>query len=292
MDLYHFTGVPMLHGIMASPGINRGYIVLADNSILQGWSWFTTSPLPYGHGLCDGTEIITEKKREFIRRLSGNDKPVFELQNKRLIRIKIDADWLKKQEGFYSYINLMRELNQPKLLIKYAAIDGWVDFDTLSDAEVKKWMKSPKTKEKTWYVFNGLVPSCRILSVEFMEKTNNYVPYDFEMHGRAIMEKTGLHAISESLLQSLNSVVHTQYLPGSVIAFCQEKESLPSIIFRNSSFFVAVELQTVSAITHHFDGNESFELDKNIILAWVSANKRALNELWQVSVESYHRFYG
>lgn len=54
MDLYHFTAIPMLHSILASEGLREGYLTLYDGTILYNKVWLTTSPLPYGHGLCNG----------------------------------------------------------------------------------------------------------------------------------------------------------------------------------------------------------------------------------------------
>ncbi|WP_148127693.1 hypothetical protein [Candidatus Erwinia dacicola] len=107
MDLYHFTGVPMLHGILTSQSINRGYVSLADGKILHGYPWFTSSPLPYEYGLCDGSEVVTDKDLEFLKRASPflTESPARKLNNKQLIRIKVDGEWLKKQEGFIRLLN-------------------------------------------------------------------------------------------------------------------------------------------------------------------------------------------
>ncbi|HGU1655623.1 TPA: hypothetical protein ACM7DB_004316, partial [Escherichia coli] len=71
MDLYHFTAIPMLHSILASEGLREGYLTLYDGTILYNKVWLTTSPLPYGHGLCNGTEKLSESEKSFIRR-AGN----------------------------------------------------------------------------------------------------------------------------------------------------------------------------------------------------------------------------
>lgn len=39
MKLYHFTGVAMLHSILTSEGINKGYFHLSDGKMLYGHSW-------------------------------------------------------------------------------------------------------------------------------------------------------------------------------------------------------------------------------------------------------------
>ncbi len=71
MDLYHFTAIPMLHSILASEGLREGYLTLYDGTILYNKVWLTTSPLPYGHGLCNGTEKLSESEKSFMRRV-GN----------------------------------------------------------------------------------------------------------------------------------------------------------------------------------------------------------------------------
>lgn len=86
-----------------------------------------------------------------------------------------------------------------------------VKFDSLTDKEIIRWMKSKNTKEKTWYVFNGCVPSSRFLAIDFKVSEHSYVSYDFELHGRSIMESVGLQTISNEKLLELNVCVLNKF---------------------------------------------------------------------------------
>ncbi|MEL9717402.1 hypothetical protein J4X03_26045, partial [Escherichia coli] len=98
MDLYHFTAIPMLHSILASEGLREGYLTLYDGTILYNKVWLTTSPLPYGHGLCNGTEKLSESEKSFMRRVGNisESTSINGTHNKKLIRLKIDTEWIKK----------------------------------------------------------------------------------------------------------------------------------------------------------------------------------------------------
>ncbi|RAP69850.1 hypothetical protein ACZ87_03356 [Candidatus Erwinia dacicola] len=50
---------------------------------------------------------MTDKDLEFLKRASPflTESPARKLNNKQLIRIKVDGEWLKKQEGFIRLLN-------------------------------------------------------------------------------------------------------------------------------------------------------------------------------------------
>ncbi|MEH5231979.1 hypothetical protein PO488_25535, partial [Escherichia coli] len=103
MDLYHFTAIPMLHSILASEGLREGYLTLYDGTILYNKVWLTTSPLPYGHGLCNGTEKLSESEKSFMRRVGNisESTSINGTHNKKLIRLKIDtAKWHLNRSQF------------------------------------------------------------------------------------------------------------------------------------------------------------------------------------------------
>lgn len=184
MQLYHYTSVPLLHSIL-NEGISRGHLLLMNDE------------MPYGHGLPDGAEILSESDKAFAVKAAGERTTgsVNRLQNKRLIRISVNTDWLRQQPGFCKFTRLLKENNQPARYAKAMGVSGWVKPDTLSDAELLRWMKSPKLRHDTWYLHKGTLPPEQILKVEFMEKPDIYVPYDFEAHGRAELEQNGIYCI-------------------------------------------------------------------------------------------------
>ena len=139
MKLYHFTGVAMLHSILTSEGINKGYFQLSDGKMLYVHSWYTSYPLPYGHGLVDGTEVLTKTDKDFLLKAGGQDasSPIRGTHNKRLIRLTVDSAWLKQQDTFYPFKKLLREYQQPTLWGTVLGIQGWVKTESLSDSELK-----------------------------------------------------------------------------------------------------------------------------------------------------------
>ncbi|HHN7254672.1 TPA: hypothetical protein ACRQVI_005662, partial [Escherichia coli] len=137
---------------------------------------------------------------------------------KKLIRLKIDTEWIKKQPGFCSYKKLMRDLGQPKAYVKYVGAMGVEGARGMTDEQISKIMRKGNTKEDTWYIFNGVIPPSKIVSVEYMETKDKYIPYDFELHGRGYIENSGIYPISSLLLSDLNHTMRNiTFLPGSVI---------------------------------------------------------------------------
>ncbi|MGE9553623.1 hypothetical protein ACQPT2_21090 [Erwinia amylovora] len=287
---YHFTGVPMLHSILCSQGLNQGYIELFDGQFLRGYPWVTTCPLPYGHGLSNGKESITEKNENFLRR-AGNiskNKALLGTHNKQVIRITIDGEWLKRQDKFISYVKLMRKLNQPKDYAKKIGVAGLIDTSRLNEKKLIRWMKSDKTKEKTWYVFDGVIPVEQFISIDFMVSEHVYVPYNFESHGRKIMENSGFFCVSSSKLQELNKLTSSQFIGGSVFALSTNEEPEPYVAFRNKNYNVAVALLSKKFIAK-YGCEDKIEKDREVLFSWVGENEGMLMGLFNASNEMYKK---
>lgn len=284
MKLYHFTGVAMLHNILAAGGISKGYFHMSDGRMLYGHSWYTSSPLPYGHGLVDGTEVLSESTKNFISRASGpNTKgPVRGTHNKRLIRLTVDSDWLKKQDTFYSMKQIMLKYGEPLLRAKILGVAGWVNIDSLSDRELMRWTKSPKLKHDTWYVHTEKLPVERILSIEFMEKTDVYVPYDFELHGGRELEKVGLYSITPQQFNELNEILQEEdFTGGEVLVICNEPDAVPRIVFRNHNGAHVLAINDGSLL--QCEGEKYNQQSLKILSDWVRQHSEHLMVLWNRS---------
>lgn len=287
--LYHFTSVELLHAILNSQGLNKGYLRLVDGQFLYGYTWLTTSPLPYGHGLVNGTEELTEHNREFMRQASRDSLTPDKIRgtlNKQAIRITINYDWLKNQPEFESYIKLMRKLNQPKEYIKILGVEGLVDTKTLNDKQLLRWMKSDKTKETTWYVFNGVIPKEQFISIDFKESEYSYVPYSFESHGRKVMEDSGFFCISKNKLHELNTITNSALIDGSVFALCPNLDLEPCIAFRCDEYTLTVSLKDFSLLVK-VGYADAIEKDVGVIVDWVKQEHETLSLLYQQAKEKY-----
>lgn len=284
MKLYHFTGVAMLHSILTSEGINKGYFQLSNERMLHGHSWYTSSPLPYGHGLVDGSEVLSQSDKDFLIKASGPDAhgPVRGTHNKRLVRLTVDSAWLKQQDTFYSLKKLLRKYNEPLLRAKTLGVAGWVDISSLSDRELMRWIKSPKLKHDTWYVHTGTLPVERILAIEFMEKPDVYVPYDFELHGRSALEKSGLYSITSQQFAELNDIFQEEdFTGGEILIICPDPAATPAIIFRKPNCAHVLAIQD-----GRFMGCEGEQYDHQsltMLSDWVKQNAEQLMDLWNKS---------
>ncbi|MGX9583667.1 hypothetical protein [Escherichia coli] len=212
--------------------------------------------------------------------------------NKKLIRLKIDTEWIKKQPGFCSYKKLMRDLGQPKAYVKYVGAMGVEGARGMTDEQISKIMRKGNTKEDTWYIFNGVIPPSKIVSVEYMETKDKYIPYDFELHGRGYIENSGIYPISSLLLSDLNHTMRNiTFLPGSVIAFCHKANSEENILFRHVLFTCSISLRNFSVLIATGD-ETSFYIHLDVLKSWTQKNSKVLCQLFEKARESYHRYYG
>lgn len=218
--------------------------------------------------------------------------PINGTHNKKLIRLKIDAEWIKKQPGFSSYKKLMRDLGQPKAYVKYVGAMGVEGARCMTDEQISKVMRKGNTKEDTWYIFNGIIPPSKIASVEYMETKDKYVSYDFEAHGRNYIENSGIYPISSLLLSDLNNVMQDiSFLPGSVITFCHKENSEENIVFRHVLFACSISLKNFSVLIATGD-KTSFYTHLEALKKWVQKNNKELYQLFEKARKSYHRYYG
>ncbi|EKI2667865.1 hypothetical protein PD187_004746, partial [Escherichia coli] len=155
-----------------------------------------------------------------------------------------------------------------------------------------KIMRKGNTKEDTWYIFNGVIPPSKIVSVEYMETKDKYIPYDFELHGRGYIENSGIYPISSLLLSDLNHTMRNiTFLPGSVIAFCHKANSEENILFRHVLFTCSISLRNFSVLIA--TGDEiSFYIHLDVLKSWTQKNSKVLCQLFEKARESYHRYYG
>lgn len=149
-------------------------------------------------------------------------------------------------------------------------------------------MKSDKTKEKTWYVFGGVIPLEQFISIDFMASENVYVPYDFEAHGRKIMEDSGFFCVSASKLQELNKSTSSQFTGGSVFALSTNEEPEPYIAFRNNHYNVAVSLLSKKFIAK-YGCEDAIDKDREVLFSWVNENNDMLMELFNASNALYNK---
>lgn len=282
----------MLHSILASQGISQGHVDLSDKKILHGFVWLTTTLLPHGHGLTTGREVLTDSDKDYARRVQLSDRPIHGTHNKQLVRITVDGDWVKNQHGYVTYINLMRKLEQPKQFVKVIGISGWVKPSSLSDAELNRWMKSPKTKEKTWFLLEGTIPQEQFIAIDFMESDDHYVPYDFEKHGRKLMVSSGLIPSSAAMNENLNSrELPELFLSGSIISHCHTPDAEPSIIFRKISYSCIITLDYKKCI--FITGNRStYEQEVGTLIEWMSLYSKEIGQMWNDAKASYHHYNG
>ncbi|MGR4360620.1 hypothetical protein [Escherichia coli] len=114
----------------------------------------------------------------------------------------------------------------------------------MTDEQISKIMRKGNTKEDTGISLMGSSHLQKIVSVEYMETKDKYIPYDFELHGRGYIENSGIYPISSLLLSDLNHTMRNiTFYRGSVIAFCHKANSEENILFRHVLFTCSISLR-------------------------------------------------
>lgn len=291
MELYHYTSVPSLHAINVSNGINEGYLQLSDNTILRKHSWYTTSPSPLGHGLTNGTEILNKYEELFWRQMNGftNDQILPPVQNKRAVRITIDAKWIQSQPGFHKYTDLLTILKQPKYYALRLGITALAGNKTLTPQEREYWSTHPDLMHDTWYVHNGVLPHYRMKVVEFMEEDGNYYAYDFEKHGRAEMARYGSYSISQDLLKNINSLSDLKYNEGDI--FCYYRKGLsPQVCFTHKLQTLSLYLDDPNFVAVKIN-EEFYNTYGSIFIPWVTTHAEELHRVWRQAESFYNKMH-
>lgn len=148
MILYHFTAHICLEDIMRE-GLSRGEVPLSDHQTLQAVN-LTTSREPWGHGLDDGGNVITEAEIESWYQVSGQRIPTGTIiANKRAVRIAVKIP--SSDRALKQWLPWARKNIDPTYLKRLHAAAG----------------RDPKFK--TWWLYWGTIPPSAFVAVDVLE---------------------------------------------------------------------------------------------------------------------------
>lgn len=121
------------------------------------------------------------------------------------------------------------------------------------------------------------------------EKPDVYVPYDFELHGRSELEKSGLYSITAEQFKELNEISQEEYFTGGeVLVICPKPDAEPAIIFRkrNSAHVFAIGDGRLMGS----QGTTFIPESLKTISDWVKQNSGQLMNLWNRGRENLLRY--
>lgn len=284
MLFYHYTSVSLAESILSS-SISRGHLFTADGRLIEGVVWLTTSDSSYGHGLLTGNEIFDADSIRHIERLEGRAPLQRSVADKTQIRITVDLD-PAASPGLVRFCDYGDD-HFSKNYAKDYGLSALIEIKKLSAKERKQASKNYPTKERTWWLSWSEIPSKKITKIDFWDG-KKYVPYDFELHGRGEMIKSGFAIPSPSTISSLGVIVRSAHPLEKVKALliCPDLRAAPTVVIRGGNRSTSYEIAT---------GKRSCVAEEGQIAGleeWIRTNNQELTQCWDQAVESFKLIHG
>jgi hypothetical protein len=290
LRLYHYTSVPLAGCILNTELKSVWPYTTEDQRQVRPCIWLTTSPEPYGHGLPNGQDHTESQMAQLKKR--GRIVKNAATHNKYLVRFQLESDALSKWSvtdsglsGVIPYVKFSKWLGESNRWRQYMGLSGLFDLDALSDEELRRHLARTKTMENTWWLYFGNIPIDLIDEVSF--KTGRvYVPYDFELHGRAEFAKSGQHMASKASLDEFHKICgpKNRFETPQAMVSCVSASSKPSVTFQAGGAAWEIDLATFIPTASIGD------LPKNIaaVIEWTKIHREELVALWPTAVETYN----
>lgn len=283
MKLYHYTSTSLGEAIL-SDSISQGHLMHSDGTFSQGVVWLTTDPLPYAHGLTLGTEKMDASQIAHQERLAGAPLRNTRTQNKTELRFTVDLDpdatpWLM---SFMEYCSV----NESKTWAKSFGLSCLTNLKTASDKELKRLLRHATTKETTWWLSFRPVSTEKIVAVDF-NAGSQFVPYDFELHGRSALRRYGFVFPGEACLQQVADLVpaaHPFERPKAFV-FCEDPSKPAKVAIRGGGVVRAFEILGAKPFVGEIDAIGA------TLQQWVMRHKDELMNCWQEAAELYYEVY-
>lgn len=302
MKLYHYTSVPLACGIFSS-SLSYGHYSSQYNGIVDRVVWLTSSLKENEHGLLTGKKITNDRDLQYAEKIQGKTIKNSFTADKTKVRIEIFDSNLSKMdlgsyrdtdrtdwEGLVDYEKFSKYLlRENKLYRQIIGLSCFYDLETLSDSEMKKVAKKKLTNLPTWKLFFGDINPVFFESVKFKHK-GNYVPFDFEFHGRKECAVVGIHYLPATALKSFSLICEpvNRYEIPMMAAFCSSLDEAPHLICRSG----------VNEWKIYLDDYLSCELLSGQIPSNLKDIKELVEEfkeeavsMWHKAVQSYKEYY-
>lgn len=171
--------------------------------------------------------------------------------------------------------------------MKRTGLSCYISLKDLTYSEYRREYDTRKTQEDTWWLHRGTIPVNKIVCVEYLSN-GQFVPYDFELHGRASLLDVGISVPSREVLDGLCQIInpaHSLDHPKALV-MCNKIDDPPSVIIRGG---------TVEAIFLLSDGRcKAGSLIPELrepLERWVMNNQTELLRCWEVAQERYRDYY-
>lgn len=285
MKFYHFTPVPAAESILSS-SLSRGHLYLPDGELRRGVVWLTSDHRPWGHGLPDGKVAPTVEQVRHLELVQGGPLKNTVLSDHTAIRLTLDLP--EDLPGLVSFRKFALEFGGRDYLRGYG-LSAIYSIRNLTPKQFKQASRTAVTKEATWWLSFVPIPPVAIKAVDFNEQ-GNFVPYDFEVHGRKAMEESGITCPGRNALDEIRAIVepcHPLEQPKAML-ICTDPSAEPVVVIRGLALqkgdrIISIENTPASS-------SATNDIDRQL-LEWTSRHKDELLDCWRLAVERYYAYY-
>lgn len=301
--LHHYTSAPLACSIF-STCLRFGHYQTQHHGVIQPVVWLTTSLNEKEHGLLTGKKINNDKDRAYIAKVEGRQAKNDHTHDKTKIRIDIDEGSLEKFDlqkfrnaprsqwkGLVDYEKFSRlVLGEDKLYRNKIALSCFYDVATLSDHEAKALLHKKQKNSRTWKLHFGDIHPNHFTRVKYKQNNGEYVPFDFEQHGRHECANHGIHYLPEAVLKEYADLIPplNKYEVPYLAAFCADPSEEAHIKCQSGGNAWIIKLDdrmACEAVQGSLPGN--FEHVRELI----ADNKEKAMVAWKGAVSSYHEFH-
>lgn len=296
MHLYHFTATNLTE-LIITHDLRLGHLDTHVGKTFHGVTWLTSYPFPDGTGVPMKETNMTEKELAHAARVQGQMPKNNISLDKSRIRIQIEAELLQPfsvvnghLQGLIGYEEWCELIEAPKDWAKYIGVTASFNVSEMSREEVAhQMMQKGNTREGTWYLHFGPISSELFERVD-CQVDGDYVKYDFEVHGRADMERVGNACFSSEFNAQLAQVIrplHELELPKALV-FCSDPAEPPEVTVRGGGVTCRFDAESGKVLTLVGERSD-FPLEE--VRTWVLNNRAESLRCWERAVESYYRYY-
>lgn len=283
MRLFHYTSASLFDSILVTD-LSQGHMNTWHEGIVSPVVWLTTDACGEGHGLTDGTEILSDESLLYRARVDGVMPKNRRTHDKMKVRLTFDIpdEDMVALQRFTDYCDTMPD---GKKFAKWTGVSCYIDMRSGDPKKVKSMLKSQPTKEKTWWISFFPVSSRFITAVEFRDKEGNYRPYDFDGLVRPAIAELGFFSPSTEALNHLRKIVSPLHPLGDAraLVFCPKPGLTPTVMIRGDGTDRLYKIE--SGVAHNGT------VDDPKVSSWIESYRSELQEAWALAVESYYSYY-
>lgn len=296
MRLYHFTATSLAASIL-SDAIRLGHLVTHTDEIAHGVVWLTSYPYPDKTGVPMKETRLSSKQLAHASRVENRSLGNNLSHDKSRIRLGLDSNSLKsfeivdnKPTGLISFEKWCKLVGAPKNWAKYIGMSACFDLENMTDEEkVRQMKKKGNTQESTWYLHFGPI-AAKLLDAVDCKVGKDYVPFDFEKHGRNDLSYVGIECVSPTSLAELRKIVEPWSSLEMVYAavFCEGPSARPEVTVRGGGVTCHIDIET-GEVRQYINSRDDYPLSE--VRGWIERHKAELSQCWDSALTAYYRYY-